>query len=391
MRVPHPTDNFSRRQMKSFVLLLLVFVFVTVSTIAQSRRVTPGGTGKSNERTAQPTPTPSVTPQPDTSPDDGEVIKVDTQLVTVPVRVMDRRGRFVGGLTKENFHVIEDGVEQPIAYFSNEEEPFTVALVLDMSYSTKFQIADIQSAAISFIDQLGPRDKVMVVSFDQNVHMLCEATNDRAQIYRAIRSTRIATGTSLYEAVDLVMNERLKRIRGRKAIILFTDGVDTTSTRSNDLRNLDDAMELDALIYPIRYDTFMDVQAMKNKPVIVNNPPVSSPIPGRGGVSIPVMVPTVATGNEQGTSAEDYRRAEEYLNQLSLRTGGRLYLADSFGNLNGAFSKIASELREYYSLGIYPPDNAQTGKLRKLKVKVDKPDVAVKARDSYVLGQKRKK
>src|SRR6185503_10819443 len=128
--------------------------------------------------------------------------------------------------------------------------------------------------AISFIDQLGPKDKVMVVSFDQNVHMLCEPTNDRAQIYRAIKSTRIATGTSLYEAVDLVMNERLKRIKGRKAIILFTDGVDTTSTRSNDLENLDDAMELDALVYPIRYDTYQDVQAMKDKPVIMNKPTI---------------------------------------------------------------------------------------------------------------------
>ena len=137
--------------------------------------------------------------------------------MTVPVRVIDRKGRFVGGLKKDNFKVFEDGAERDIAYFSSEQEPFTVALVLDMSYSTKFQIADIQSAAISFIDQLGPRDKVMVVSFDEDVHMLSEPTNDRAQIYRAIRSTRIATGTSLYEAVDLVMNERLKRIKGRKA------------------------------------------------------------------------------------------------------------------------------------------------------------------------------
>jgi len=373
------------------LILLLLFVIAIPAAFAQSRRVTPGGTGKSNERTAQPTPSP--TPKQEDAPeDDGEVIKVDTQLVTVPVRVMDRKGRFVDGLTQDNFQVFEDGIEQPIAYFSSEQEPFTVALVLDMSYSTKFQIADIQSAAISFIDQLGPRDKVMVVSFDQNVHMLCEPTNDRAQIYRAIRSTRIATGTSLYEAIDLVMNERLKRIRGRKAIILFTDGVDTTSTRSNDLRNLDDAMELDALIYPIRYDTYQDVQAMKNKPTIVNNPTViNGPLPGKTSLPIPVSVPTVVTGNEQGTSAEDYRRAEEYLNQLALRTGGRIYLADSFGNLSGAFSKIASELREYYSLGFYPPDNAQTGKLRKLKVRVNKPDVAVKARDSYVLGKRTKK
>jgi VWFA-related protein len=372
------------------VILLLLFVIAMPVAFAQSRRVSPGGTGKSNERTARPTPTPTPGQQ-DIPDDDGEVIKIDTQLVTVPVRVMDKKGRFVGGLTEDNFRVFEDGVEQPIAYFSSEQEPFTVALVLDMSYSTKFQIADIQSAAVSFIDQLGPRDKVMVVSFDQNVHMLCEPTNDRSRVYRAIRSTRIGTGTSLYEAIDLVMNERLKRIRGRKAIILFTDGVDTTSTRTNDLRNLDDAMELDALIYPIRYDTYQDVQAMKNKPTVSDPTIINGPLPRKTSLPIPVSVPTVVTGSEQGTSAEDYRRAEEYLNQLALRTGGRIYLADSFGNLSGAFSKIASELREYYSLGFYPPDNAETGKLRKLKVRVDKPDISVKARESYVLGgQKRK-
>jgi VWFA-related protein len=375
--------------MKRVLLLLLVFA-ASSTAFAQSRRLPPTGTGRPNARTVEPTPTPVKTPDEPAS-EESEIVKVDTQIVTVPVRVLDRKGRFVGGLIKENFKVFENGVEQPIEYFSNEAEPFTVALVLDMSYSTKFQIADIQSAAISFISQLGPRDKVMVVSFDQNVHLLCEPTSDRAQIYRAIRSTKIATGTSLYEAVDLVMNERLKRIRGRKAIILFTDGVDTTSMRSNDLRNLDDAMELDSLIYPIRYDTFQDVQAMKDKPMIVNNPSViTGPMPGKTNIPVPVSVPTVVTGNDKGTSAEEYRRAEEYLNQLALRTGGRIYLADSFGNLNNAFTKIASELREYYSLGFSPAEGGEVGRLRKIKVRVDKPDIAVKARDSYVLGKKSK-
>jgi len=370
-------------------LLLMSAVLVLAPFIpAQSRRVPPTGTSKPNERAPQPTPTPLERP---VAEDEG-IVKVDTKVVTVPVRVIDRKGRFVGGLTKDDFKVFEDGAEQEVAYFSSEQEPFTVALVLDMSYSTKFQIADIQSAAISFIDQLGPRDKIMVVSFDQNVHMLCEPTNDRGQIYRAIRSTKISTGTSLYEAVDLVMNERLKQIKGRKAIILFTDGVDTTSTRSNDLINISDALELDALIYPIRYDTFQDVQSMKDKPVVMNDPArLPGQMPGNTSIPIRVSAPTVVTGNERGTTVEEYRRAEEYLSQLALRTGGTLYLANSFGNLTGAYTKIASELREYYSLGFYPPDSEEPGKLRKLKVRVDKPDVAVRARESYVAGKAQKK
>lgn len=383
----HPTQRLPGT-MKGSIFLLLVAILVPFAA-AQSRRIPPGGNDRPNQRPTPPsaTPTPLLTPDGDLPEDDG-VLKVDTKLVTVPVRIIDRKGRFVGGLKKENFKVFEDGVEQEVSYFSSELDPFTVALVLDMSYSTKFQIADIQSAAISFIDQLGPKDKIMVVSFDQNVHLLCEPTNDRRLIYRAIRSTRISTGTSLYEAVDLVMNERFKHIKGRKAIILFTDGVDTTSTRSNDLQNISDALELDALIYPIRYDTFMDVQAMKDRPMVINSPTSTpGPVPGKTSMPIPVIVPTIARGNEKGTTPEEYRRAEEYLNQLALRTGGRLYLADSFGNLTGAYAKIASELREYYSLGFYPPEGGDPTKLRKIKVRVDRPEVAVKARDGYVLGK----
>ena len=375
------------------VPLTLFFLTLVPLCSAQSRRVPSGGAVKTNTRTVQATPTP--TPEPEvTGSEEIGVVKVDTDVVTVPVRVLDRKGRFVAGLAKDNFKIFEDGVEREVAYFSGEQEPFTVALVLDMSYSTKFQIAEIQNAAISFIGQLGPRDKVMVVSFDQNVHILTEPTSDRDQIYRAIRSTKIATGTSLYEALDIVMNTRLNRIKGRKAIILFTDGVDTTSTRSNDLQNLSDAMELDALIYPIRYDTFQDVQRMKDKPVIVNNPPPNTgPFPGSkpGTNPIPILLPTIGTPGGAGTSADDYRRAEEYLDQLAVRTGGRAYLADSFGNLSSAYSKIAGELREYYSLGFYPPEGAEPGKLRRLKVKVDRPELAVRSRDSYVIGKPRKR
>ena len=107
----------------------------------------------------QPSPTPRETNI--AASDDGDIIKVNTQLVSIPVRVMDKKGRFIGGLVKDNFKVFENGEEQDVALFSNEHQPFTVALVLDMSYSTKFKIADIQTAAIAFIDQLRPQDQVM--------------------------------------------------------------------------------------------------------------------------------------------------------------------------------------------------------------------------------------
>lgn len=364
---------------------------------AQSTRPQPKTGEKANKRpvepAATPTPVPVDVPLSDDkiTADDGEIIKVTTQLVSVPVRVMDKRGRFIGGLTKENFKVTEDGVEQEIGLFSNEHDPFTVALVLDMSYSTAFKISEIQNAAIAFIDQLRPNDKVMVISFDADVHLLCEATNDRQTIYRAIRSTKIATsGTSLYEAMALVMNKKLRSVQGRKAIILFSDGVDTTSRQSTYNDNVGDSMELDALIYPVRYDTFADVQNMKNGSIIKKPPPMQIPGQDNGGILGTIMQSSVGTASSAGTSVEEYEKAKEYLDQLAFRTGGRLYEATTTINLADAYSKIASELREFYSLGYYPKENRTAGKKTSIKVKVDREGVVVRTRDGYLVPKKTK-
>lgn len=365
--------------------LLLSLAFGTVLVNAQSGKGAPVPSGKANTRpAATPTPVPAAeVPTEDAGPlTDTEVIKVTTQLVSIPVRVMDKKGRFVAGLQKQDFNVFEDGVKQDVELFSNENEPFTVALMLDMSYSTKFKISEIQAAAIEFVGQLRPRDKVMVISFDGDVHLLCEPTVDRSEIVSAIKSTRIATGTSLYEAVDVAINDRMRKIEGRKAVILFTDGVDTTSQRVSDLNNLSDALELDALIYPIQYDTYSDVQEMINKPA--GQPPAIK-VPGSGDGILSKIIGATATPSSQGTTAEDYKRAADYLDQLAQRTGGRQYVAVSLANLTDAFSKIASELREFYSIGYYPTAERVAGRRASVKVKVAQPGLVVRARDSFLM------
>ncbi len=377
-------------------VILFVFAMLCLSgpyLAAQSRRVPPTNTNdKRNQRNTQPDPTPTPTEQPPVQDESEGIISVDTRLVSIPVRVLDRKNRFIAGLTKADFKVFDEGAEQEIAYFTNESQPFTVALVLDMSYSTTFKIEQIQAAALSFIDLLRPEDKVMVISFDEEVHMLCEATNDRKRLYGAIRSTRIATGTSLYEAVDLTMNSRLRSIQGRKAIVLFTDGVDTTSRKAYDRDNLRDALELDALIYPIRYDTFRDVQMMKNKPVInlPDNTPKIPPTNGPPKGPLPFPIPTTGAGvpDQKGTTPKEYEFAAEYLDQLALRTGGRVLEATSVDGMNNAFAKIASELREFYSIGYYPSEEPRPGQNRRIKVRVDRPGLAVRSRDSYVVAKK---
>lgn len=377
----------------SMILLFAAATFVA-DTSAQSNRPEVRPDTKKNQRIpeAAPTPIPNTTPGTSSnSPqvEDGEIIKVTTQLVSVPVRVMDRKGRFIGGLGKENFKVFENGQEEEIALFSNENEPFTVALMLDMSYSTKFKIGEIQAAAIAFIDQLRPQDRVMVISFDGDVHVLCDASSDRKEIYRAIKATKIATGTSLYEALDLVINDRMRQIDGRKAVILFSDGVDTTSRRASDYSNLYDAMEMDALIYTIRYDTFADVQRLKNTPVI-QPPAITIPTTQKTGLPFPASLPGIGTPSSQGTTAEEYEKAAEYLEQLAIRTGGRRYEATSLGNLADAYSKIASELREFYSVGYYPIEDRTAGKQTSVRVKVDQAGAVVRAREIYSTGKKNK-
>lgn len=374
------------------ILIVLLLAVFSLESFSQSRRVPPASSKpeRTNQRPVEPAakPTPPLDDESDAIESD-DIITVETRLVTMPVRVIDRKGRFVGGLVKENFTLFDDDNAQQIEHFQNESEPFTVVLMLDMSYSTVFKIEEIQSAAIAFIDQLRPEDRVIVLSFDGETHIHCGATSDRKEIYRAIRSTKISTGTSLYEAVDLAMNGQLRSIEGRKAIVLFSDGVDTTSRTAHDLKNLRDASEIDVVIYPIRYDTFADVQAMKNKPVIRmpdNSRRTTPPIAPTGNrLPFPMPGPAIMQPGDKGTSAEEYQFADEYLDQLAQRTGGRKFMASTLGNLNSAFRTIASELREYYSIGYYPSDEATPGQTRKIKVRVDVENAAVKTRSTYIV------
>src|SRR3989442_5112561 len=205
---------------------------------------------------------PSSTQQKDAGPEEvgaGDVVRVDTTLVSIPVSVMDRDGKYIPNLNKQDFRIWEDGVEQQVAYFASVEKPFTVALLIDTSVSTQEKLRDIQDAAMTFVQQLRADDRVMVVSFDDKIRVLAQPTNDRYVVRGAIEQVRPGSGTRLYDAVDQIINQYLNRVEGRKAMVLFTDGVDTTSKHASYESTVREAEELDALIYPVEFDTYEDM------------------------------------------------------------------------------------------------------------------------------------
>jgi Ca-activated chloride channel family protein len=345
--------------------------------------------GVNGTRSSQPSEQTSTAEGPE-EVEAGDIIKVNTTLVTLPVSVLDRDGRYVPNLRKEDFRLWEDGVEQQVAFFSSVDKPFSVVLMIDTSGSTRFRLEDIQDAAIAFTNQLRTDDRVMIVSFDDQVRVLSEFTSDRGRLRDAIRRTHPGDGTKLYDAVDMVMNQQLSNVSGRKAIVLFTDGVDTTSRHASYASNVRDAEELDALIYPVQYDTYMDMSGGNGG----GGWPGSSRMPSSSvGVLIQILGGInrggrgpIRGGGGPGTSRHDYEVANRYLHELADKTGARSYQADSTQNLSYAFGNIAEELRRQYSLGYYPQRSAQAGERRQIRVRVNQPNLAVRTRDSYIFN-----
>ena len=298
-----------------------------------------------------------------------DVIRIDTDLVVIPVQISDRKGRPIVDLTQKEFKIFENGVEQEIGLFTDEEQPFTVALMLDMSYSSVFKLPEIQAAALAFVNQLRTDDRVMVISFAEKPLVLCEATNNRKALRLAIEGAKIASGTSLYSALDLALKDRFSKIEGRKAVVLLSDGVDTTSPAVGATNILDELRENDVLIYPVQYDTFDDVQKSRDnaqiayddndRPYIVERPRV------------------------KGEREQDYQDARDFLHEMSERTGGRRYRVSSTTNLNAAFARIVEELRRTYSLGYYPEAARKPGEKYSVKIRVYRPGLTVRARTSY--------
>jgi VWFA-related protein len=284
------------------------------------------------------------------------VIRTQVGLVNLFVTVRDKNKRIVTDLKQEDFKAAEDGQPQQIAFFSKEVTlPITLALLLDTSGSEQYMLPSIQDAGTRFLDRvLRKGDEALVMSFDSDVDLLSDFTEDRHQLDRGIRQARInvpsggsiggnpgpvgsrqITGTALYDAVYLACNEKLNTEAGRKAIVIVTDAQDEGSKM-----RIEDAVE-----------------AAQRSDVVVHILLVADPHFGGGN------------GGAAHKMTDD--------------TGGRTIVVNSEKHLAQAFDQISEELRMQYTLGYYPTNTAHDGKFRKIKVETANHDFKVLARKGY--------
>jgi VWFA-related protein len=307
--------------------------------------------------------------------DGDDVVELDTTLVEVPVVVSEPGGRYVTDLRQADFTVYENGVAQPIDFFAAVDEPISVALVLDTSGSTRDQLDRIKEAASVFLDQLRERDRVALVSFEDEVRVLTPFTADRARLRRALADLQPGEYTQVYEAVHVVADEVFEDVGGRKAAILFTDGVDTASAVATFDDSLDEISRRQVIVYPIRYNTRPDVEQR----VGVAPAPDDAATRERRVAGTPAPdKQKVREGLEQA-----YHVADAYLYEIASRTGGVLHRADRLEDLPGAFARIADELRHQYLLGYYPAKKDLDDSERHITVTVSRPGLTVRSREGY--------
>jgi VWFA-related protein len=286
-------------------------------------------------------------------PESGETLRVRTSVVNVFATVRDHHNGIVGDLTKDDFKVYEDGVQQKVAYFTKEVDmPISLAILMDTSGSMQEILGAEQDAASRFVHEvLHKKDEALVMSFDTDVNLLADFTEDPAVLSRAIRRATINAagpmitpgtvpqgggGTNLYDAVYLACHDELVNEAGRKAIVLLTDAEDTGSKMT----------EGDAIEAAQRADSVIHI-------ILISDPRATE---GYG--------PGVAS-------------------HMTQETGGRVIAVRNEKNLEKAFDIVSEELRSQYVLG-YSSSNAKPdGTFRKIKVEVDRPDVKILARKGY--------
>jgi VWFA-related protein len=286
--------------------------------------------------------------------DGDDVIRITTNMVNSPVLVVGRNGKYVPSLNRDDFVLLENGVPQQIAHFATVNNPFTVAVLIDASRSTSLDLEDIKNAAAAFVDRMRTDDRVVLISYADQINVLSEATSDKEALKLAIKNCRPQGNSRTYDAVSFALADSLKGITGRTAVVLFSDGVDNDSRTATFESTLALVHKSQALVFPVQLNTYED------------NKRSTKPAP-RGS----------------GFSQEDYVQADTFLHQAAAISGTGVYPAREINDLNSAVASISDELHNEYSLGYYPRTSLGPNEQRRVEVKTKLPQLLVKARTSY--------
>ncbi|HEX8494380.1 MAG TPA: VWA domain-containing protein [Pyrinomonadaceae bacterium] len=400
--------------------LSLLFVFaLTICgslTVASAQQTRPANSQQQRPRrvggsSARPTPTQTPVPraaetQAGEEVDDGDVVRVETQLVSVPAVVTDRAGRPLVNLRAENFLLYEDGRPQQISNFATTEAPFEVALLLDTSGSTRADVGLIRRAAQAFINSLRPGDRVSIIAFNTSeegreklasVDVLTKLTSDRAVLSKALDNIGTSNGTPFYDALErigeVVFREPPRQeVRGRRAVVALTDGVDSASlaefadARAGLLRagvacyfvqvNTEDFVE-DRLLQDCQsYGTIhlSKTQLRRYQRIFVP----------RGDAEDYANFCQLGPFERMQISRQLYNLARAEMADLSRSTGGKTFNAASLQDARAAFAQVAAEIGTQYSLGYYSTNKTRDGRYRSIRVEVRGiKDAQVRAREGY--------
>ena len=365
-------------------------------------------------------------------------------LISVPVVVKDSEGRYVSDLQQSDFEIYEDDVKRSLASFEPVTAPVSIVLLLDTSISTQDQLANIRRAAHGFVDKLQETDRVKLITFDDQIREMNDFTADRAIVKTAIRKAESGYNTKFYDAMNVAL-ESLREIDGRKAIVIFSDGVDYRSDYASAESTLRWLEQDGVLVYPIRFSTRLAAERkareqagepLPTREVSKTTSATPEPFPGTtpgptprgeprtGPLGLPLpddilrrrrdsrrdddRVPTterppagevgsdVPTGrgtrpSRRDKPAEDkiggmldrlYISADNYLKALAEKSGGELFRADTVTDLPGAFSQVATELRAQYTL-TFAPTNKTADSYYAIKITSHRPGLIVRARPGY--------
>jgi Ca-activated chloride channel homolog len=280
-------------------------------------------------------------------------IRIETNLVAVPVTVLDRSGRYITDLKKSDFQLFENDVEQEISFFEPVEKPVSVFLVMDVSGSMLDKADVLANAATEFLNNLRPDDMVAAATFNETVDMLFNFTPAREAWKRKklkLRVDGLPPVTMVYDAMETALR-KMRKVKGRKAIVFFSDAVGSgiSATANSTLR---EAEEGESVIYTIQFGAFE--KPLKNTNVKKFNEMIST--------------------------------ASGYMAGLANRTGGRHYQIETIDNLKENFQLILRELGQQYSLGFQPKADGKKGEKRRIKVLVNRSGLVVKARDGYLIN-----